>query len=186
MKDSTAMSDSSPTAADAVKLALQEIKDRLVEEAWFGEAHKREGFDVASAADKVAGHIEELTEQDNLYALGATYYAVTTRENASRFRNVPTEVRLTLTFLIISYTGLMAISLLKSSFFQEYSAVFALPVLISLPAADSIESWWKRARISLKTAKATKAATDVEKSYEVTYRAQHTRGHDSQFHRPRR
>jgi hypothetical protein len=147
-----------------VKLALQEIKDRLLEEAWFREAQKRERFDVASVADKVAVHIQGLTEQDNLYALADTFYAATTRENTPRIGNAPREVRVTLAFLVISFIGLTAISFLKSWFVAEYGFAFAIPVLMSLPAADSIQSWWTRTGNSLRTARATRAATDVEKA----------------------
>lgn len=157
------MSDGSPASAEMVKLALQEIKNRLLEESWFREAQKRENFDVASVADKVAVHIQELAEQDNLYALGDTFCAATTREKIPRVRSASVEVRVTLAFLVLSFISLTVTSFLKSWFFPEYGLVFALPLLVSLPAADSVESWW-RAGISRRTAEATKAATDVEKA----------------------
>jgi KAP family P-loop domain len=156
------MSDSPPPVVQIIKSDLQKIMSRILKEAWFQEARNREEFDVALVEDKVTSHIQELTEQDNLYALGAVLYDATHREDIRRIRSAPRGVRATLAFLAGSYICLTVISILQPWFYSEYGFVFVLPILISFPFIDDIESWWTR--VSRRTARATKATTDVEKA----------------------
>ena len=151
---------SSPVTSETVKAELGKIGDRLLEEDWFKDAQKREGFDTGAVAEKASYHIEGLTEQDNVYGLGERYCVAQDRKASARYWNAPTSILLLWSLPIaLLLAAIIPGSLVSPGFLSLLPiALFSL----FLPLFRSV-SWRKRSGLLQVSAEATKATTDVEK-----------------------
>lgn len=151
---------SSPVTTEMVKAELGKIKDLLLEEDWFQDAQMREGFDTGTVAEEASTHIDDLTEQDNVYALGERYCIAQGRKEDLRYRNAPTSILL-LWFLPAIF---LLVAIIPGFLVSPGFLSFLLVAYISLfPALLRTGSWRKRTGWLQVSAEATKATTDVEK-----------------------
>ena len=151
---------SPPVTTGMVKTELGKIKDLLLEEDRFKDAQMREGFAIGAVAEKASNHIDDLTEQDNVYALGERYCVARNRKEDLGFRNAPTSILLLWSLPVIFLLVAIIPGFLVSPGFLS----FLLIAYISLiPALLCTESWRERTGWLQVSAEATRATTDVEK-----------------------
>src|SRR5690348_6430617 len=73
----------------AIKAELETRKGVLLEEPWFKNTKKLEGFDLKSVETKLSSYIKDLKEEDNLYRLGKEYWIAQDRHKRYKYRNMP-------------------------------------------------------------------------------------------------
>jgi hypothetical protein len=151
---------SSPVTIGLVKAELGKIKDLLLEEDWFKNAKMREDFDIGVVAEITSSHIDNLTDQDNIYALGERYCFAQGKKQDLSFRNTPTGIILLWSLPVIFLLAAIILNFLVSPSFLSFLLISEISLF---PALICTDSWRKRTGWLQVSAEVTKATTDVEK-----------------------